>query len=60
MKYKNILFAAAIATIPFLSACSTSNYSLHEERMSVAKAQKEIKIGMSSSAVIEVLGQMKN
>ncbi len=56
MKYKNILLATAIATIPFLSACSTTNYSLNEERMTVAKAQREIKIGMPSSAVIEALG----
>ena len=56
MKYKNILLAIAFATIPFISACSTTNYSLNEERMTVAKAQTEIKIGMPSSAVIEVLG----
>ena len=56
MKYKNILLAIAFATIPFLSACSTTNYSLNEERMTVAKAQREIKIGMTSSAVIEALG----
>ena len=56
MKYKNILLAIAFATIPFISACSTTNYSLNEEKMTVAKAQTEIKIGMPSSAVIEVLG----
>lgn len=56
MKYKNIFLAIAFATIPFISACSTTNYSLNEEKMTVAKAQTEIKIGMPSSAVIEVLG----
>ena len=56
MKYKNILLAIAFATIPFISACSTTNYSLNEEKMTVAKAQTEIKVGMPSSAVIEVLG----
>lgn len=56
MKYKNILSAIAFATIPFVSSCSTNNYSLHEEQMTVAKAQTEIKIGMPSSAVVEALG----
>lgn len=56
MKYKNILSTIAFATIPFVSSCSTTNYSLHEEQMTVAKAQTEIKIGMPSSAVVEVLG----
>lgn len=56
MKYKNILLTAVIATIPFFSSCSTTNYSLNEEKMTVAKAQREIKIGMPSSSVIEVLG----
>ena len=56
MKYKNILLAIAFATIPFISACSTTNYSLNEEKMTVAKAQTEIKIGMPSSEVVEVLG----
>ena len=56
MKYKNILSAIAFAAIPFVSSCSTNNYSLHEEQMTVAKAQKEIKIGMPSSAVVEALG----
>lgn len=56
MKYKNILSAIAFATIPFISSCSTANYSLNEEQITVAKAQTEIKIGMPSSAVVEVLG----
>lgn len=40
----------------FLSACSTTDYNANEERITVAKAQREIKIGMTSSDVIEVLG----
>lgn len=56
MKYKNILSAIAFATIPFVSSCSTTDFNLHEEQMTVAKAQREIKIGMPSSAVVEVLG----
>lgn len=38
-----------------LSSCATQN-SLETEQMTVAKAQREIKIGMSSSDVVEVLG----
>lgn len=55
---KNILLTLAVATIPFLSSCSTTNYDydLLEEKITIAKVQKEIKIGMSSSAVIENLG----
>ncbi len=56
MKYKNTILAMALATIPFISSCSTTNYSLNEEKMTVAKAQTEIKIGMPSSAVVEALG----
>ena len=37
-------------------ACAPINYGLKEEQMTVAKAQREIKIGMSSSEVVEVLG----
>lgn len=53
---KKIMLIIALALMPFISACSTTDYNLHEERMTVAKAQKEIKIGMPSSAVIEALG----
>lgn len=56
MNKKHIIFALAIVTIPFLSSCSTTNYGLQEEQMTVAKAQREIKVGMSSSAVVEALG----
>jgi len=33
---KNILLTLAIVTIPFLSSCSTTDYSLNEEKMTVA------------------------
>lgn len=56
MKKLFITFLVAIATIPFILSCSTTNYSLREEQMTVAKAQTEIKIGMPSSAVVEALG----
>jgi len=52
---KKVLFAICLATVPFLTACTTGN-PVHEEQMTVAKAQREIKIGMTSSEVIEVLG----
>lgn len=47
-----MLFAALI---PFMTGCTTAT-SMHEEQMTVAKAQQEIKIGMSSSDVVSVLG----
>lgn len=53
---KILVTILAFAIIPFVSSCSTTNYSLHEEQMTVAKAQTEIKIGMPSSAVVEILG----
>ena len=37
-------------------ASTVNNNSLNEEKMTVAKVQKEIKVGMSSSDVIEILG----
>lgn len=56
MHFKNILTAAVLALSTVLSACTTTDYNVQEERMTVAKAQREIKIGMSSAAVIEALG----
>jgi outer membrane protein assembly factor BamE (lipoprotein component of BamABCDE complex) len=48
--------AVVLATMPFTFACTTTNYGLKDEQMTVAKAQREIKIGMPSSAVVEALG----
>lgn len=55
MKY---ILTAALALLFNLSltSCQTQ-YSLQpEERITVAKAQQEIKIGMSSAAIVEALG----
>lgn len=44
-------------TLPLLTGCpSAVDRNLNEEKITVAKAQREIKIGMTSSDVIEVLG----
>jgi len=52
---KKILFAICLAVAPLLSACTTGD-PIREEQMTVAKAQREIKIGMSSAEVVEILG----
>ena len=52
---KKVLLAICLATMPLLTACTTGD-PVREEQMTVAKAQREIKIGMTSSEVIEVLG----
>ncbi|TLD84491.1 outer membrane protein assembly factor BamE [Helicobacter sp. MIT 11-5569] len=39
-----------------LSGCSSLYNPQSDEKISVAKAQKEIKVGMSSAEVVEVLG----
>lgn len=39
-----------------LNACAPRNRAVREERLTVAKVQKEIRVGMSSSDVVEVLG----
>lgn len=44
-----------LTLLPF-AGCAVPNYAIQEEQMTVAKAQREIKIGMSSAEVIEVLG----
>ena len=53
---KKILFAICLATTPLLTACTTGTDPIADEQMTVAKAQREIKIGMSSAEVVEVLG----
>ena len=52
---KKILLAICLAVTPFLVAC-TSGDPVAEEKMTVAKAQREIKVGMTSAEVVEVLG----
>lgn len=51
---KKILLALVLILPAVLTACVNS--VANEEQMTVAKAQKEIKIGMSSAEVIEVMG----
>ena len=53
---KKILFAICLATTPLLTACTTGTDPIADEQMTVAKAQHEIKVGMSSAQVVEVLG----
>ena len=53
---KKILFAICLATAPLLTACTTGTDPVADEQMTVAKAQREIKVGMSSAQVVEVLG----
>ena len=53
---KKILFAICLAITPLLTACTTGTDPIADEQMTVAKAQREIKIGMSSAEVVEVLG----
>ena len=52
---KKVLFAICLATLPMLTACTTGD-PIREEQMTVAKAQREIKVGMTSAQVVEVLG----
>ena len=52
---KKICLVLCLCLTPFLTACTTGN-PVYEENLTVAKAQREIKIGMSSAEVVEVLG----
>ena len=52
---KKVLLAICLATTPLLTACTTGD-PIREEQMTVAKAQREIKVGMTSAEVVEVLG----
>lgn len=49
-----------LGLVLFTTGCASNNQSLYqpqaEEKITVAKAQNEIKVGMSSAKVIEVLG----
>ena len=53
---KKVLLAICLATTPLLTACTTGTNPVKEEQMTVAKAQREIKVGMTSAEVVEVLG----
>ena len=52
---KLLLSILVVIAMPLMTSCSQTS-PLKEEQMTVAKAQSEIKIGMSSSDVVEVLG----
>lgn len=55
---KLIGMTTLLLSLLMITSCASTvnNNSLNEEKITVAKAQKEIKIGMSSSDVIEILG----
>jgi len=50
---KILIFASLLSPVLFAGCSGTTNPS---ENMTVAKAQRELKIGMSSSDVVSVLG----
>ena len=52
---KKMLLISFLFLTPFLYGCTASR-PIYEENITVAKAQREIRIGMSSAEVIEVLG----
>jgi len=52
---KKILLIVCLVVSPFLTGCTTGD-PVYEENLTVAKAQREIKIGMTSADVVEVLG----
>lgn len=45
-----------LVSLGCLVGCTSTNTIVKDENLTVAKAQKEIKIGMSSAEVVEVLG----
>ena len=53
---KKILTLLFVAAAPLLISGCASTDPVKEEQMTVAKAQREIKVGMSSAQVVEVLG----
>ena len=53
---KKILIALFVVAAPLIVAGCASVDPVKEEQMTVAKAQREIKIGMTSAQVVEVLG----
>jgi len=54
-RFKMLILTLAVSLA--VTACATTDVSpQNEERLTIAKVQKEIKIGMTSSDVVEVLG----
>ncbi|MDR2770060.1 MAG: outer membrane protein assembly factor BamE [Rickettsiales bacterium] len=52
---KKYVMPLYLSIAPLLTACTSGN-PIREESLTVAKAQREIKIGMSSAEVVEALG----
>lgn len=56
MTRKFVMFSAVLSIL-FLTGCVGSTQTIKEgDKLTVAKVQREIKVGMSSSDVVEVLG----
>ena len=53
---KQLILLIMVASVFVIGCTSTGNTIANDEKLTVAKAQKEIKIGMSSADVVEVLG----
>ena len=53
---KQLILLIMVASVFVIGCTSTGNTITNDEKLTVAKAQKEIKIGMSSADVVEVLG----
>ena len=57
MKHITKLGLLAVIGMGVLAGCASADRTLAaDEQMTVAKAQREIKVGMSSAEVVEVLG----
>jgi outer membrane protein assembly factor BamE (lipoprotein component of BamABCDE complex) len=56
MKIVSALLLAVLALIAAACTQTQIGQNLNEEQMSIAKVQREIRIGMSSTEVVEVLG----
>lgn len=50
------ILIALVAVAPTMTACVRNTDPIRTETMTVAAAQREIKIGMTSAEVVEVLG----
>ena len=56
MNFKRIFFITFALCFLAFSSCTPRRYRETDDRLTVAKAQREIRIGMSSTEVVEVLG----
>ena len=57
---KKLKYILLVAILPFIYACSTTDgdvdNAVKDDKLTVAKAQSQIRVGMSSTEVVEVLG----